>query len=153
MVITIEDIPSKLTCQKCGKTLGKIPAETYAGTYTGLCYDCQNSSSYVIEKFSDGAMTISYPPSCPSHRRDRGHHTAYADCPKCGGTGRKYVSRCMSMGGPYYEYCPDCLNKFCKNNQEEYISSEVLGYPHKCYRINNRIWAITEDRDKLRYCL
>ena len=145
-----------MKCQKCDKELngdGNHPAETYAGTYTGLCYACQNSESYIIEKYSDGAMTISYPPSCPSHRRDRGHHTAYADCKKCGGTGRLYVSRCMSQGGPYYEYCRDCLNRFCKSNQEEYITSEILGYPHKAYRLINRIWAITEDRDKLRYSL
>lgn len=34
-------------CNRCGKPLNKDgghPAELYAGTYTGLCYGCQNSS-------------------------------------------------------------------------------------------------------------
>lgn len=145
-----------LACVNCGKELnsdGMHPAETYAGTYTGLCYSCQNSESYIIEKFSDGAMIISYPPHCPSFRRDREHYTAYSDCPKCKGTGRYYISRCMSQGGPYYGYCTECSKRFGEHNEESYMDSKILGYPVKCYRKINRIWAMSNDENKMRYCL
>lgn len=109
-------------CQVCGAVLGGTkyedasydrPAELYAGTYTGLCYKCQNSDAYVVKTEWDGAQTISYPPHCPSWRRDRETYTAYADCQECQGQGRHYISRSFAEGGSYYRYCPTCLDRYC----------------------------------------
>ena len=68
----------KLKCDRCGVELsgrdGDRPAESYLGTYTGLCYTCQNAGPYVVETFFDGAKRLSYPgtqwwPSYPSGYR------------------------------------------------------------------------------------
>lgn len=102
-------------CKKCGKPLnadGYHPAELYAGTYTGLCYGCEKSGPFVAKEHLDGAQTISYPPHCPSWRRDREEQIAYPDCPDCEGKGRFYVSRPFASGGGYYRYCPNCLGRF-----------------------------------------
>ena len=96
-------------CQRCGKPLntdGGHPAELYAGTFTGLCYKCEREGPYVVKTYSaDGAQRISYPPSCPSWRRDRVEHIAYPDCPQCKGTGRIYVDRPWRTGGGYHKSC------------------------------------------------
>lgn len=102
-------------CKKCGKPLnedGYHPAKLYLGTYTGLCYTCQNAGPYVTMTFFDGAHKISYPPHCPSWRRDRETYTSYPDCPECNGIGRHYISRADSLGGSYYSYCPACSDRF-----------------------------------------
>ena len=102
-------------CKQCGKPLnadGGHPAELYAGTYTGLCYHCQNEGPYVVKAYCDGAQRISCPPHCPSWRRDREEYTAYPDCPDCHGTGRHYVSRADGKGGSYYRHCECCFERF-----------------------------------------
>jgi len=103
-------------CKRCGKPLnadGGHPAELYAGTYTGLCTQCQNTGPYVVKEYgADGAQRISYPPHCPAWRRDREEFIAYPDCRECGGTGRIYVDRGWKHGGPYYRPCDRCLDRF-----------------------------------------
>ena len=103
-------------CQRCGKPLngdGNHPAELYAGTFTGLCYGCQNERPYVTKVYAaDGAQRISYPPHCPSWRRDREEYTGYPDCPECGGKGRMYVDRSWRSGGGYHKSCERCLERF-----------------------------------------
>jgi hypothetical protein len=83
--------PSDLTCIRCGKVLnadGGHPAELYAGTFNGLCYPCTSSGGYIEHvEILDGALSWSYPPSCPSWRRDREHAIGYADCETCKGSG------------------------------------------------------------------
>jgi len=110
--------PKGLKCEKCGKTLnedGGHPAELYAGTFTGLCYGCERQGPYLVATFKiDGCQVISYPPDCPSHRRDRTEKYAYPDCEECQGAGRLYVSRSFAQGGSYYRYCRACLDRFCK---------------------------------------
>lgn len=83
---------SGLTCRQCGKALdgpnGNNPAETYAGTYNGLCYPCTSAQGYITHvDVLDDALHWSYPPHLPSWRRDREHQIGYADCRMCGGGG------------------------------------------------------------------
>ena len=104
--------PEDLTCNKCGVILNKTdrPAELYAGTYTGLCYSCQNVGVYVLSVSNlDGARKLSYPPHCPSWRRDREQYIAYIDCDKCGGAGMKMIYTHLDR---YPEYCKDCNNRY-----------------------------------------
>ncbi len=55
-----------LNCNQCGKELsgenGPRPAETYAGTYTGLCYSCEKGGALIVKKHFEGAVTYSYKP-------------------------------------------------------------------------------------------
>lgn len=104
-------------CLNCGKELSSTdsPAEAYAGTYTGLCNGCTKREPFVEKRHFDGAVTISYPPHTPSHRRERRKFHAWEDCDECGGTGRKYVSRSMGQGGGYYESCLTCGPRFWNN--------------------------------------
>jgi len=103
----------KLKCDRCGVELsgrdGDRPAESYLGTYTGLCYTCQNAGPYVVETFFDGAKRLSYPPSCPSWRRDRELYTAYGDCPTCKGSGTQWWT---SYPSGYRSYCEACFKRF-----------------------------------------
>jgi len=105
----------KHSCKKCGKPLnadGNHPAELYTGTYTGLCYGCEKSSAYVVKEYRDGAKRISYPPHCPSWRRNREEFVAYDDCPDCGGKGRKMISRTFGVGGSYPINCEKCADRY-----------------------------------------
>ena len=107
-------------CRQCGKPLngdGRHPAELYAGTFTGLCYSCQNSGRYVVETYPDGARLLSFPPHCPSWRRDREEYIAYENCPDCQGKGHITVSRSCSQGGPYPIHCSRCLTRFYKTQE------------------------------------
>lgn len=103
-------------CYQCRTPLnadGGHPAELYAGTYTGLCYRCQNGPVYVEAYYPfDGAIVLNYAPHCPSWRRDRELYTAYPDCQECRGRGMLWVSRAMSMGGSYRSFCNTCSNRF-----------------------------------------
>lgn len=111
-----------LKCKKCNEPLqgerSGHPAESYAGTYTGLCYECQNSSSYVIETYANGAKLWSHPPHCPSWRRDREEFVAFNDCQECH-HGRIMISRSYGQGGSYPEYCRSCMKKHCDFKQQE----------------------------------
>jgi len=109
-------LPKGIKCDQCGKELsgenGPRPAESYAGSFTGLCYSCQNGGPYIVKEHFDGAITRSYPPHSPSWRRDREEQTGYPDCPECNGSGRKYHDQPLSRGGGYYGYCEPCFNKY-----------------------------------------
>lgn len=103
------------TCQRCGKLLnadGGHPAEIYAGTFNGLCYGCTAAGPYVVRvSLLDGARVLSYPPHCPSWRRDRETFTAYADCGTCNGSGVQGRGR-SAGGGSYPEYCKPCIRRY-----------------------------------------
>ncbi len=111
-----DDMLPQHNCKRCGRPLnadGGHPAELYAGTYTGLCYACEREGPRVVKAYgADGAQRISYPPSCPSWRRDREEYIAYPDCRECKGTGRIYVDRPWRSGGGYYKSCDRCLGRF-----------------------------------------
>lgn len=98
-------------CLRCGKVLGtRIPAEIYAGTFNGLCYGCTAAGPYIVRvSLLDGARVLSYPPHCPSWRRDRETFTAYADCETCQGSGVQ--RRCVGQTG-YREYCKPCIQRY-----------------------------------------
>lgn len=105
--------PADWACRACGKTLnadGMHPAELYAGTFTGLCYGCERSGSYVVpgSELPDGGRLISHPPASPSWRRDRTTHWAYPDCEECGGKGARMR---YSNWGQYLEYCRPCMTR------------------------------------------
>lgn len=104
-------LPAAWKCVRCGRQLnadGGHPAELYAGTFNGLCYPCTSSGPYVARiAVLDGLRELSYPPSCPSWRRDREREYAYPDCPKCLGSGRCVWAR--SGRGRQSMHCEDCL--------------------------------------------
>lgn len=85
--------PADWCCVGCGKQLnadGNHPAETYAGTYNGLCYPCTSKGPFIVgQRVIDSGVVWSYPPHCPSWRRDRESKVFYWDCPTCGGYGKR----------------------------------------------------------------
>ena len=101
-----------MNCIKCGKKLGENPAETYPGTYTGLCYNCQDADPYIVEEFPDSGVKISYPPYAPSFRRERRTFVAYRDCCECRGSGRIKVQRDLTEGGSYFIQCRACSKRY-----------------------------------------
>lgn len=103
-------------CTKCGTPLnphGHRPAELYAGTYTGLCYKCQNGGAFCTHvELLDKAEHWDFPPHCPSWRRDRERYVGYNDCTDCDGRGAEWISRCDSRGGSYRAYCKTCFSRY-----------------------------------------
>ena len=102
-------------CKACGKPLnadGGHPAELYAGTYTGLCYECEKKGAYEEKELPSGAKMMSHPPHCPSWRRDRERFYWFPDCAnqRCD-KGREMVSRSLSLGGSYPVQCPACMRR------------------------------------------
>jgi hypothetical protein len=102
--------PADWSCKACGVQLnadGGHPAELYAGTFTGLCYRCERSGPYVVpgSELPDGARLMSWPPSCPSWRRNRTEHWSYPDCPECKGQGARMRYGHMNQ---WTEYCRAC---------------------------------------------
>ena len=124
-------LPKGLRCKRCGRALdadGNHPAERYAGTYTGLCDDCTRAPVFMVEEDpTDGARKLSYPPQCPSWRREREEVVAYADCPACQGTGR--VQETVYQWSGWRE----TIMAQCKACHERYWSAEhrrprIIGY-------------------------
>lgn len=103
-------------CKQCGKPLnadGYHPAELYAGTYTGLCYQCERSGERIIAVSPvDGAETWEFPPHCPSWRRARERFNGYPGCEQCGGKGRLWVGRSDAQGGSYSAQCEQCSQRY-----------------------------------------
>lgn len=106
-------------CKRCGNPLQGMgdgrPAELYLGTYTGLCYTCERGPAYRANIYPlDGAESWSYPPSCPSWRRDRVSYIAYPDCPDCKNhPGIQGYSH--GQYGSYREYCRACVTRFSQH--------------------------------------
>jgi hypothetical protein len=103
-------------CKQCGKPLnadGFHPAELYAGTYTGLCYQCERSNERIISTDPvDGAQTWEFPPHAPSWRRTRERFIGFVGCTKCEGKGRLWIGRADSQGGSYAQQCSDCSTRY-----------------------------------------
>lgn len=101
-------------CKLCGNRLqgqgeGR-PAESYLGTFTGLCYPCNDRPACVARLFPDGAKLWTHPASCPSHRRDRERIVAYDDCEACKGKG--FTTSYGSFGASYRSHCNACSARF-----------------------------------------
>jgi hypothetical protein len=101
-------------CLACGKPLnadGNHPAETYAGTWTGLCYGCTKAPAVIVAvAVLDGLQKVSYPPHCPSWRRDRETFHGYPGCGTCQGMG--VGSHGTSVGGSTYRIqCKACADR------------------------------------------
>lgn len=126
-------------CKRCGKPLqgedSGRPAELYLGTYTGLCYPCTNAGPWIEHTDSDGAQHWNCPPHCPSWRRDREPYTGYADCPTCKGAGRLYVSRGYPQGGPYYQSCKTCFDRYYAHPLRKWASTRGPGIYHRGQRL------------------
>lgn len=108
----------ELHCLGCGRLLnsdGNHPAEVYAGSYNGLCYGCTKKGPYTEAiAILDGCRRVSWPPSCPSHRRDRTTKYAYPGCPDCDGLG--VASYETSVGGSRYGVqCKSCMARFSEH--------------------------------------
>jgi hypothetical protein len=109
--------PETWCCLRCGKPLdgehGRNPAETYAGTYNGLCYPCTGKEPYVEAIYTfDGAQRVSWPPHCPSWRRDRESFKGYPDCENCKGMGATRGYSGGMWSGPMWHYCHPCSERF-----------------------------------------
>lgn len=130
--------PSAWTCRGCARPLdadGMHPAELYAGTCTGLCYECEGKPLFVKETYVlDGAMRVSYPPSCPSWRRDREEFLAYADCATCGGGG--IGSSDWMHGATYRHYCAACHNRFYAHP----LRARAIRHRQRLYEAAERVW-------------
>ena len=104
-------------CRHCGAMLRGLgsgyPAETYAGTYNGLCYTCTSAGPFEAEGHEpSGGVLLSYPPSCPSHRRDRRLFWSYPDCPVCSGTGVVSARGDASpFSSPIPAQCDACIRR------------------------------------------
>lgn len=105
-------LPPGTFCTGCGNQLnadGHHPAETYLGTYNGLCYPCTAHGPYVARlAVLDGCREVSWPPHSPSWRRHRERHLAYADCEACGGLGLEMPVHRSGGGKP----CPACSGRY-----------------------------------------
>lgn len=103
-------------CARCRKLLnadGDHPAEIYAGTFNGLCYGCTSSGPYIVRvSLLDGARVLSYPPHCPSWRRDREEYTGYADCETCQGSGVQGWAPAAGGMDRYRHYCKPCIQRY-----------------------------------------
>ena len=100
-------------CAGCDKELnadGSHPAERYAGTFNGLCYDCTNKGPIAMGKNPQGATIWNCPPHCPSWRRDRETFFQFDGC-DCD-HGRQWYERSNSQGGRYPLHCQKCLERY-----------------------------------------
>lgn len=115
----------KHNCIKCGKELnpnGYRPAELYVGTYTGLCYTCQNGPAYIESVDNlDGARFVSHPPYRPAWRRDRVLYITYEGCGECSGTGRVVVQQSFRLGGSYPAQCELCMKRYVSHPTRQWI--------------------------------
>jgi hypothetical protein len=106
-------------CKHCERPLqgqgdGR-PAELYAGTYNGLCYDCTGRPGSAEQRTIDGRELIvwEYPPAVPSYSRTRERYLARPNCGKCSGRGFVWRTlRDLWRGnvpcGRYRRSCPRC---------------------------------------------
>lgn len=107
------EFPADWCCIRCGVTLnadGGHPAEIYAGTYNGLCYPCTSAGPFVVSvAVLDGAQEVSWPPHCPSWRRDRETFYGYTDCDHCKGAG---AVRGYGYHTPVWNRCDACSHRY-----------------------------------------
>lgn len=107
-------LPKGVKCKKCGAVLegegeGR-PAESYLGTYTGLCYPCTDQPAYATgEVYKSGAVEYSHRPSCPSHRRDRETYFQFEGCDCDHGSVWKHSAG--PFGGSYRSECEKCSKR------------------------------------------
>jgi len=101
----VKDSPACLVCERPLNADGNHPAETYGGTYNGLCHGCTGKPAILMAiAVLDGCWITSHPPRCPSWRRDRERHYGYPDCPRCKGWGRTYTDRCPGCSDRYFSH-------------------------------------------------
>ena len=121
-------LPEGVQCTGCGAELqgegSGRPAESYLGTYTGLCHSCTSQGPVRDEssQYVSGAWSWSHPPALPSWRRDRERYFAFSDCQKCKGQGCVTQSRSSVTGGSYGTQCSTCSDRHQKHPLVSLIS-------------------------------
>lgn len=108
----------EIGCKDCNKPLnnkGHYPAETYAGTASGICYGCTSKPGYAIRTEFDGAVLWSHPPYQPCGFERRQDHYGYPGCEECGGDGSVIARRAFHSGGSYRSYCKTCSTRRSKH--------------------------------------
>lgn len=134
-------LPADVFCVRCAKPLnmdGNHPAERYLGTFNGLCYGCTSAGAYVAATSAlDGCRRVSWPPHCPSWRRDRETHWAYADCATCGGMGIELPARRYDSGG---QSCRPCLARYSAHPQRAGWSRWSVVVIRSCQASFERAW-------------
>lgn len=110
-------LPPGMTCLHCGAELAGVysgrPAESYLGTYNGLCYRCTGRAAFAVRvELLDRATWWEWPPHCPSWRRARETFVGYAGCEHCGGQGRIMKPRYSAGGGSYAANCKPCMDRY-----------------------------------------
>ena len=78
----------------------------------------ENSGPFVVAYLGNGFKRWSFPPHCPSWRRDREEFVGQEGCTLCGGKGRKMIYRPYGQGGPYPENCKTCWPKYLEILEE-----------------------------------
>lgn len=110
-------------CRQCGKVLnvdGGHPAELHLGTYTGLCYSCENGGPICIAQHASGAETWEFAPHCPAWRRSRERFIGFPGCPDCGGRGRIMVAQSDVQGGSFPRNC------VCAQRHYQYTPRKIV---------------------------
>lgn len=106
-----------IPCKFCGNNLESkdsgYPASRYFGTLNGLCNKCTYSCPFLKKRYSDEAEIWSFPPHCPSWRRNRETYIKYNSCKnKLCNHGSVYISRPDAYGGSYLIQCSTCSQKY-----------------------------------------
>ena len=102
-------LPRGIKCKSCGKVLntdGGNPAESYLGTFTGICQKCESAPPFRVETLVSGAVLWSCPPHCPSWRRDRETYLQFPDCTCSNGREREGYGY-----GQHFKQCPRCSER------------------------------------------
>lgn len=130
-----------LNCNGCGKPLrgqgSGYPAESYAGTYTGLCYGCTDAPARHVETDETGAEIWEHPPPLPSWRRDRVRYRGYKDCARCKGRG--------ALPGRNWRRtrdCDTCWERYLRNPiivEKEAVRRRERARHHLVYQVANRL--------------
>lgn len=123
-----------------GKDSG-YPAETYAGTATGLCYDCTGAAPYEENyQLVSGARVWNHPPSCPSHRRDRETHYSFDDCKVCN---KGATSQSNGIWGSSVVQCKACSDRHSAHplvKKIHFLTSVESAKSALVHHVANRVW-------------
>jgi hypothetical protein len=134
-------LPADISCVRCARPLnadGGHPAELYAGTYNGLCYPCTSAPAFVARTATlDGAREVSWPPHCPSWRRDREKHIAYEGCPICDGLGITLSTRTYGSSG---HWCEPCMIRYSAHPVRKSADRWLTLAMTSCQAVFERAW-------------
>lgn len=133
-------------CRNCNQPLsgenGPRPAELYAGSYTGLCYKCQQLDKAIVHTSTlDGALRVTYRAENYSGLGSRVSYVAYPDCPVCNGDGR--IKGAYSSSACCYRYsrCQECWARFSAEPHRRAFIDDCQKYQHILWTADNNALA------------